>query len=166
MPPFGPRRLEVKLTDEEKALAAERKRLQNDTYARLRALVAGRRVVERLSPLTELEISAETEYRVRGQAKNKRTQARAETGLGVKDHPYLTIYTREVAIHDDGERDKPSDWAAQLTLRPERDTGVAVMYDYYAPYRTWNDREAVEILTAGADTVTKLEREPAPALAA
>jgi hypothetical protein len=155
MPPFGPRKFEVPLTDEEKALATERKANQNDLYARLKALVAGRTTVDgRISPSLTFERSVEAEYQAEGQADDETTQAKAETGIGVSEHPYVTIYTREVREPSD-EDVGLGPWIGQLTLRPVDDE--AQMYDCEDGARTWTDREAIEILKAGVDTASIIE---------
>ncbi len=142
MPPLGPRKHEVALTDEEQRLARERRLLQDGPYESMRSLADGRAVD------LAFERSVEVEYIVDGEA----TAAKTETAhTGLRRLPELGIYTRPAASTDEEA------WIGHFTLSKTCDDGKVSMNDPSDRDRTWTDREAIETLQAAADTVVLIE---------
>jgi hypothetical protein len=152
MPPFGPKKFEVPRTDEEKALAEERAKLEETLYDRMKAL-ATESVIVRWSPHISVLRSFEAVYK--RQYDDQFTVAMIESDAG-KDKSHLTIYTKE-AGREDNDTSVRDVWLGQLSLS-QIDEEVC-MIDINDPERTWNDREAVELLRAGDDTITLMEQQ-------
>ncbi len=160
MPPFGPKQFESKLSPEERRLAKRRSELENGLYNRVLEALRKKNLKHYERKFLDGAATDTAEYRAKGQHGSNHTHATAEAHLGSTDAPFVSIKTRGVRIRADGSRTPTTLPVTQLTLRPtvrKEGSFEATLVDNNNPFRTWTDRQAIETLEIGVDTMDLIE---------